>query len=74
MACPQAGIEALLVHFLVPLADRKRVRTTKAIERAFREVRRRTRPLSCYSGPASIAHIMFAVFVHLRINWVMTLR
>ena len=33
--------------------DRRKVRTTNAIERAFREVRRRTRPMSCFPLTAS---------------------
>lgn len=67
--CLQADIEALLVHFAVPVQDRVKVRTTNAIERAFREVRRRTRPMSCFNNPASIDRIIFAVFAHLNSNW-----
>ena len=69
VACLQADIEALLAHFIVPLQDRLKVRTTNAIERAFREVRRRTRPMSCFNNPASIDRIIFAVFSRLNSNW-----
>jgi len=38
------------------------LRTTNAIERRFREVRRRTRPMGSFSDHTSIDRIMFAVF------------
>jgi transposase-like protein len=46
------------------LAARKRVRTTNAIERRFREVRRRTRPMGVFSDRTSMDRILFAVFNH----------
>jgi transposase-like protein len=46
------------------LADRKKVRTTNAIERRFREVRRRTRPMGVFSDRTSMDRILFAVFNH----------
>ena len=44
--------------------ERKRVRTTNAIERRFREVRRRTRPMGVFSDRTSMDRILFAVFTH----------
>jgi len=46
------------------LAERKKVRTTNAIERRFREVRRRTRPMGVFSDRTSMDRILFAVFNH----------
>jgi transposase-like protein len=46
------------------LAERKAVRTTNAIERRFREVRRRTRPMGVFSDRTSMDRILFAVFHH----------
>ena len=46
------------------LAQRKKVRTTNAIERRFREVRRRTRPMGVFSDRTSMDRILFAVFNH----------
>jgi transposase-like protein len=46
------------------LAERKKVRTTNAIERRFREVRRRTRPMGVFSDQTSMDRILFAVFNH----------
>ncbi len=43
------------------------LRTTNAIERRFREVRRRTRPMGVFSDATSIDRIMFSVFSYE--NW-----
>jgi len=50
------------------LAERKKVRTTNAIERRFREVRRRTRPMGVFSDRTSMDRILFAVFNHENCN------
>ncbi|MDW7998079.1 MAG: transposase, partial [Thermodesulfovibrio sp.] len=47
----------------------KKLRTTNIIERAFREVRRRTRTMSCFNNTESIERIVFAVISHLNENW-----
>ncbi|MBI2855510.1 MAG: transposase [Chloroflexi bacterium] len=44
-----------------PKAHWKKVRTTNAIERVFREVRRRTRPTSCFQNQASVDRIIYGV-------------
>ena len=44
------------------------VRTTNAIERRFREVRRRTRPMGTFQDKTSMDRILFAVFTHGIIN------
>ena len=46
------------------LKQRKQVRTTNAIERRFREVRRRTRPMGVFSDRTSMDRILFALFNH----------
>lgn len=45
------------------LEERKKVRTTNAIERRFREVRRRTRPMGVFQDKTSMDRILFAVFL-----------
>jgi transposase-like protein len=45
-------------------AERRAVRTTNAVERRFREVRRRTRPMGTFQDETSIDRILFAVFTH----------
>ncbi len=61
VACLLRDWEALLAFYTVAQHDWRCVRTTNAIERAFREVRRRTRPMSCFTNTASCDRIMFAV-------------
>ncbi len=41
-----------------------KIRTTNAIERRFREVRRRTRPMGVFSDRTSMARILYAVFTY----------
>lgn len=43
----------------------RKVRTTNLIERAFVEVRRRTRPMGVFGNRSSIERILYAVFFHL---------
>ena len=61
VACVLRDWEALLAFYAVPERDWRRVRTTNAIERAFREIRRRTRPMTCFTNLASCDRIMYAV-------------
>ena len=69
VACLADDIDALLAFFDVPEPHRVIVRTTNAIERSFREVRRRTNPMSCFNNSASIDRIIFAIFAHQNANW-----
>jgi transposase-like protein len=48
----------------------KSIRTTNILERAFREVRRRTRPMNnCFTNEASSDRIMFGISQMLNKNW-----
>ena len=63
VACLRDDLDELLTFFLFEDPTwRKAVRTTNAIERRFREVRRRTRPMGVFSDKTSIERILFAVF------------
>jgi putative transposase len=65
VACLRADLDDLLTCFRYPtLEARKAVRTTNAIERRFREVRRRTRPMGTFQDKTSMERILFAVFIH----------
>jgi transposase-like protein len=65
VACLRADLADLLTCFRYPtLEERKAVRTTNAIERRFREVRRRTRPMGTFQDRTSMERILFAVFIH----------
>ena len=63
--CLRNDLDDLLTCFRYPtLEKRKAVRTTNAIERRFREVRRRTRPMGVFQDRTSMDRILFAVFAH----------
>lgn len=65
VACLRDGLDELLTCFRYKtLERRKRVRTTNAIERRFREVRRRTRPMGTFQDKTSMDRILFAVFAN----------
>ena len=65
VACLRDDLDELLTCFCYKtLEERKAVRTTNAIERRFREVRRRTRPMGVFSDKTSMDRILFAVFTH----------
>lgn len=69
VACVERHLEQLLSFFSVPAAHWKKVRTTNVIERAFREVRRRTRPMSSFSNLESCDRIIYGVISHLNSSW-----
>jgi transposase-like protein len=64
VACVAEDIEELLAFFALPAAWHKQVRTTNAIERRFREVRRRIRPMEVFSDRTSIERILYAVLMY----------
>lgn len=67
--CLEEDLEELLSFLDCPKAHWRKVRTTNAIERAFREVRRRTRPMSCFNNPASVDRIIYGIITHLNQTW-----
>ena len=69
VACVEYNLDALLNFFDLPEAHWKKLRTTNVIERAFREVRRRTRPMSSFSNLASCDRIIYGVISHLNSSW-----
>ena len=67
--CLQDDLEDLLTCFQFNDPDfRKAIRTTNAIERRFREVRRRTRPMGVFSNRTSVERILYAVLMYENIN------
>jgi putative transposase len=70
VACLKNDLDQLL-HFLQIKTPQlwSRLRTTNLIERSFREVRRRTRPMGVMANTPSLQRIVFAVFHHLNKNW-----
>jgi len=67
--CVEKDLEELLNFYSCPKEIWVKVRTTNVIERAFREVRKRTRPMSCFNNIPSIERIVYAVLSHLNEQW-----
>lgn len=67
--CIEKDLEELLSFYHCPKEIRIRVRTTNVIERAFKEVRKRTRPMSSFNNTQSIERIVYAVLSHLNEHW-----
>jgi len=69
VSCIEKDLEELLAFYACPQELYTKLRTTNVIERAFREVRRRTRPMSCFNNTQSIERIVYAVLSHLNDQW-----
>ena len=67
--CLERDLEELLNFYSCPKEMWIKLRTTNVIERAFREVRRRTRPMTCFNNSQSIERIVYAVLNHLNSQW-----
>lgn len=61
VACMRGDFEDMLSVFDLPEEDRVMMRTTNGIERVFREVRRRTRTISCFTNRRSIDRMIYAL-------------
>ncbi len=63
--CLLTDIDDLLTCFrFKDLSFRKSIRTTNHIERRFKEVRRRTRPMGVFSDRTSMDRILYAIFMY----------
>lgn len=67
--CIEKDLESLLVCFDFPKEMRQHIRTTNLIERSFREVRRRTRPIGCFNNVESCERIIYAVMIYQNAQW-----
>jgi len=73
--CIEKNLDELLSFLEIPIKEqyrkliRRRIRTTNVIERAFREVRRRTRPMSCFTNQDSVNRIIYAILTRLNNKW-----
>ncbi len=71
----EQDLDSLLAFLLIPIKEdyrefiRRQIRTTNIIERAFREVRRRTRPMGCFTNNDSVSRIIYAIFNRLNSKW-----
>jgi len=69
VTCLEKDLDELLTFLDCPRQHWRKIRTTNVIERAFREIRRRTRPMSCFQNSASVDRIVYGVIAHLNNNW-----
>ena len=60
----EKDLDRLFSVFSMPAEDRRMIRTTNIIERLFREVRKRTRPIGCFANNDSISRVVYAVFMY----------
>jgi len=69
VSCLEKDLDELLSFLNCPRQYWRKIRTTNVIERAFREIRRRTRPMSCFQNSASVDRIIYGVIAHLNRSW-----
>lgn len=73
--CLERDLDELLAFLTIPIKEqyrvfiRRQIRTTNIIERSFREVRRRTRPMGCFTNYDSVSRIIYAIFNRLNSKW-----
>lgn len=73
--CIERDLDELLSFLTIPISEqcrefiRRQIRTTNIIERSFREVRRRTRPMGCFTNNDSVSRIIYAIFYRLNTKW-----
>jgi putative transposase len=69
VASIEKDLEELLNFLSEPIELAKKLRTTNVIERSFREVRRRTNPMSSFNNRESCERIIYAIFTHQNDRW-----
>jgi transposase-like protein len=67
--CLSKDIDRLLVHYSYPPSHRITIRTSNPIERLFREVRRRTRPIGSFTNSRSLDRIAYGIFWIINRMW-----
>ena len=73
--CIERDLDELLSFLTIPIKKQfrefihRQIRTTNIIERSFREVRRRTRPMGCFTNYDSVSRIVYAIFNRLNTKW-----
>jgi putative transposase len=67
--CMRKDLYACLQYYDLPKEQWKMVRTTNVLERSFREVRRRTRPMNFFPNGNSAQRIFYGISKYLNQNW-----
>lgn len=69
--CLEKDLDECLTYYQFEKSVWKKIRTTNIIERSFREVRRRTRPMSIALSPQSTERVFSGITKGLNNNWKM---
>ena len=69
VSCLEKDIDRLLVCYSYPALQRVTIRTTNPIERLFREVRRRTKPIGSFTNTKSLDRITYGIFWIINRHW-----
>lgn len=69
VTCLEQDLDDLLQFYRCPSPLWVKLRTTNIIERVFLEVRRRTRPMTCFQNPDSVERIIYALFHRQNALW-----
>lgn len=69
VACLERDFDRLLAVFAFPDSIRTIIRSTNVIERTFKEVRRRLRPMGYFQNSPSAFRIIFALFIRMNARW-----
>jgi putative transposase len=69
VCCVERDLDDLLTFFAFPREHWRMLRTTNAIERRFRELRRRTRSVGCFMNNASIERMIYGLFTYHNRRW-----
>ncbi len=64
VACLETDLDELLNFLSCPKSHWRKIRTTNAIERAFPEVRCRTRPMSCFQTSTVLSMALSITLTH----------
>ncbi|MBF0385096.1 MAG: IS256 family transposase [Candidatus Omnitrophica bacterium] len=73
--CLEQDLDHLLAFLQIPIKEqyrefiRRQIRTTNSIERAFRNVRQRTKIMGCFTNADSISRIIYAIFYRMNFKW-----
>lgn len=67
--CLRRDLDELLAFLAQPRRHHRKIRTTNVIERQFREVRRRTNPMTCFAHERSADRILYTIFQYSNKRW-----
>lgn len=67
--CLKKDLPEMLAFLDCPKEYWRKIRTSNVIERVFREVRRRIRPMNCFKNDASCERILYAIFFYMNRRW-----